>query len=341
MIVNIKSSRLLQASILSLVAFLTACERPPVDSVQQGFRGTGMVAVSNPRITEELRDATVVPEPLPAVQNSGQRAGDVYQNVQVLGDLDVAQFTRFMAAITAWVAPEEGCAYCHAGNNFAAEDVYTKLVSRRMIQMTWEINSEWENHVGATGVTCYTCHKGENVPAEVWYENPGPKQAAGFTADSAGQNTIARAAADASLPYDPFTPYLLGDTEIRVIGAAALPQKDGSTLPATKQTEETYSLMMHMSDALGVNCTYCHNSRAFSDWSESSPARATAWFGIRMARGLNNDYIEPLTSELPENRLGPMGDAPKINCATCHGGMNQPLMGADMLQYHPELAGDD
>ena len=341
MLVNIQSTRLMQVLTLSMVVFLAACERPPVDSVQQGFRGTGMVEVTNPRIAEELQESLVVPEPLPTVQNSGQLAGDVYQNVQVLGDLDVAQFTRFMAAITAWVSPEEGCTYCHAGNNFAEDNVYTKTVSRRMIQMTWEINSDWDNHVGATGVTCYTCHKGENVPGEIWYENPGPRQAAGFTADSAGQNTIARAAADSSLPYDPFTPYLLGDTQIQVIGAEALPQTDGSTLPATKQTEETYSLMMHMSDALGVNCTYCHNSRAFSDWSQSSPARMTAWYGIRMARALNTDYIQPLTSELPDNRLGPLGDAPKVNCATCHGGMNQPLMGANMLEAHPELAGDD
>jgi len=26
-----------------------------------------------------------------------------------------------------------------------------------------------------------------------------------------------------------------------------------------KQTEWTYSLMIHMSESLGVNCTYCHN----------------------------------------------------------------------------------
>ena len=31
-----------------------------------------------------------------------------------------------------------------------------------------------------------------------------------------------------------------------------------------KQTEHTYGLMMHMSDSLGVNCTYCHNTRSFA-----------------------------------------------------------------------------
>jgi len=341
MIVNLQSNRLAQLLTLSTVIFLTACERPPIDAEQSGYRGTGMLEVINPRLQEDLLASINVPDPLPAVQDSGTRAGDVYQNVQVLGDLDVSQFTRLMTAMTAWVSPEQGCAYCHAGNNFAEDSVYTKVVARRMIQMTQDINSSWSNHVGDTGVTCYTCHKGENVPGEIWYEHPGPRRAAGFTADSAGQNTVAPAAAFSSLPYDPFSPYLLDDTEISVIPGKALPVKGAPTLPATKQTEETYALMMHMADGLGVNCTYCHNSRAFADWSESSPARVTAWFGIRMARTINTDYIVPLTEELPEGRLGPLGDAPKTNCATCHGGLNKPLNGANMLQYHPELAGND
>ncbi len=32
--------------------------------------------------------------------------------------------------------------------------------------------------------------------------------------------------------------------------------------------------MMHMSQGLGVNCNFCHNSRNFSDWSQSMPQRA-------------------------------------------------------------------
>jgi len=325
--------------VLGLLALLLAgCERPPVDTEQQGFRGTGMVEVTNPRRFEDRAMRMRIPEPPAAVQETGRTAAEVYENVEVLGDLDEAQFNRFMVAITQWVAPEQGCAYCHAGNDFAAENVYTKTVSRRMIEMNLAINQDWNDHVGDTGVTCFTCHQGNNVPAETWSTNPGQPRAAGFTASSAGQNAPASAAGMSSLPYDPFTPFLLGDTELRVLANQALP--DGTPLPATKQTEETFSLMVHMSEALGVNCTYCHNSRDFGDWAASSPARVTAWHGIRMARELNNRFIEPLTEELPEERLGPTGDAPKVNCATCHQGFQQPLMGADLLQYHPELAGD-
>lgn len=322
---------------LVLAIFLAGCERPPIESQQQGFRGTAMAEIINPRIVADKLAAINIPDSIPPIADSGTSASAVYQNVQVLGDLDVAQFTRLMAAITAWVAPEEGCAYCHEGADFASDGLYTKVVSRRMIEMTQHINADWTNHVGATGVTCYTCHKGENVPAEVWAKNPGPRRAGGMTAGSAGQNTVARQAGDSSLPYEPFSQFFLGDKDARVISTKALP--DDTPLPGTKQTEETYAAMMHMSDALGVNCTYCHNSRAFADWESSSPARVTAWYGLRMARGINNEFLEPLVTALPENRLGPLGDAPKANCATCHGGLNKPLNGAAMLQDHPELVG--
>ena len=56
--------------------------------------------------------------------------------MQVLGDLSVGQFTRQMASITAWVAPTEGCAYCHNLQNLADDSKYTKVVARKMILMT-------------------------------------------------------------------------------------------------------------------------------------------------------------------------------------------------------------
>ena len=317
--------------------FLVGCERPIPDSVQQGFRGTGMLEVSNPRLRQEKLADIVIPDPIPEIPASGTRAGDIYRNVQVLGDLDVAEFTRFMTAITQWVAPEQGCTYCHAGADFAEDDVYTKVVSRRMIQMTQHINGAWSDHVGTTGVTCYSCHQGQNVPAEMWVMSKEPGRSAGLTAGSAGQNMPAVNAALSSLPADPFSPYLLGNTNIRVHTMQALP--DGNPVPGTKQAEETYSLMMHISDALGVNCTYCHNSQHFASWEGNSPKRVTAWYGIRMVRSLNNQYLEPLGSELPEHRLGPLGDAPKLNCTTCHRGLEKPLNGANLLQYYPELVG--
>jgi photosynthetic reaction center cytochrome c subunit len=95
--------------------------------------------------------------------------------------------------------------------------------------------------------------------------------------------------------------------------------------------------MIHMSEGLGVNCTFCHNSRSFTGWSESTPQRVTAWHGIRMVRDLNTSYLEPLTAQFPANRLGPGGDVAKINCSTCHQGVSKPLYGAPMAKDYPEL----
>ena len=109
---------------------------------QGGYRGTGMEQVVNPRIESVKLAANQAPAPLEPAEEGGPKASQVYQNVQVLGDLSVAQFNRLMVAMTAWVSPEQGCAYCHNVQNFADDGLYTKLVARRMTQMTQTINEE-------------------------------------------------------------------------------------------------------------------------------------------------------------------------------------------------------
>ena len=321
------------------IALLVGCERPPVQTVQGGYRGTSMGQVYNPRITAQDVAKNTAPAALPAAPSDGPKAKEVYQNVKVLGDLSVAEFTRHMASITAWVAPDQGCAYCHNLQNLADDTKYTKVVARRMIQMTQHVNADWKKHVGDTGVTCYTCHRGKPVPEQVWFAPKDRKYAANSVmGDMAGQNIATAAAVYSSLPFDPFTPYLLKDQPIRVNGNEALKLTGaGANRASTKQAEHTYSLMMHMSDSLGVNCTYCHNTRNFASWSEAPPQRVTAWHGIRMARDLNVAYLEPLTSTFPAPRLGPKGDVAKVNCATCHQGAWKPLYGAGMAKSHPEL----
>jgi photosynthetic reaction center cytochrome c subunit len=319
---------------------LSGCERPPPDVVQSGFRGTGMEQVYNPRRIAALVEANAMPESIPPVEAGGPKASEVYQNVKVLNDLGVGEFTRLMIAMTNWVAPKEGpeagCLYCHNPANLADDSKYTKTVTRSMLQMTRQINSQWKAHVADTGVTCWTCHRGQQVPTNVWFAPEPQKHATRMLGDKAGQNSPAWSVALTSLPYDPFGPYLAQDKPIRVIGQTALPVDNRKSI---KQTEFTYGLMVHMSDSLGVNCTYCHNSRSFAEWEQSPPARTTAWHGIRMARAMNVEFMQPLTGTFPAHRLGPTGDVAKINCATCHQGAYKPMFGASMLKDHPELAG--
>jgi photosynthetic reaction center cytochrome c subunit len=318
---------------LGAAALVAGCEAPPPEIVQNGYRGLQMQTNYNPRLLQESLDANVPPEPVPAAAPGGPLAKDMYKNVQVLGDLSFTEFNRTMVALTNWVAPEQGCYYCHVSNGGVEEDgIYTKITARKMLQMTRDLNANWKDHVADTGVTCYTCHRGNPVPEHVWVSDPGPGQPSAIA--PTGQNIAAPSVAYASLPYDPFTPFLLQDNDIRVIGDTVLPQGNRSSI---KQAEWTYGLMMHMSDSLGVNCTYCHNSRSFYSWDQSTPQRTTAWYGIRMVRELNNDWVVPLTEILPESRKGPLGDVYKVYCTTCHQGAYKPLYGAPMAQDYPAL----
>jgi photosynthetic reaction center cytochrome c subunit len=224
------------------VTLLAGCERPPVTAIQNGYRGTGMEQVNNPRtdaITVALNQAPQTPEP---ASPDGPKAGQVYQNVKLLGNLSVAEFTRHMNSITQWVSPKEGCNYCHNPANLADDSKYTKVVARRMLQMTQHLNKDWQPHVGATGVTCYTCHRGNPVPAAVWYAPMDRKYAANsIMGDLAGQNLASTSVGLSSLPFDPYTPYLKEDKPIRVIGDHALKMTGAAAnLKTTKQAEHTY-----------------------------------------------------------------------------------------------------
>jgi len=332
---NFKTKILSGLPALAALVLLVGCERLPMDTAQIGYRGTGMEKVTNPRIVAAEAAKHVAPAPLDPVDGGGPRARDVYQNVQILGDLGIGEFNRLMVAMTQWIAPNESCGYCHNLANLADDSVYTKNTARRMLQMTWQINSDWKSHVADTGVTCYTCHRGQAVPAERWFADPPIRTAGRMLGNDNGQNKAGKASVvNSSLPFDPFTPFLLGSQEIRVTAKTALPT--GHNVPI-QQAEWTHGLMMHMSDGLGVGCVHCHNSRAFAQWDQSPPARITAWHGIRMVRDLNNQFMLPLTAGQPKNRLGPTGDIAKVNCATCHQGVNKPLNGASMVKAHPEL----
>jgi photosynthetic reaction center cytochrome c subunit len=321
---------------LLFAGVLAGCEAPPQESTQNGYRGTGMNQIFSPERMAALKAANVVPEAQPPADATGPRASQVYQNVQVLGHLSEGEFLRVMTAMTEWVSPEQGCAFCHNVENLADDSMYTKKVSRRMLQMTQHINANWASHVGQTGVTCYTCHRGQPVPPNIWFKETG-HVAAGSAADPMGQNLGVKSSGYSSLPRDPLSALLNAAGTIRVAGSTALStEKQGESIATT---EMTYSLMNHMSSSLGVNCTFCHNTRSFSSWEQSPPQRVTAFHGIRMSRDLNATYLDPLKATYPAERLGPEGDAPKASCATCHQGQNKPLNGISMLKdYLKELS---
>jgi photosynthetic reaction center cytochrome c subunit len=317
--------------------FMVSSERPPVGGVQRGYRGTAAIYIYNPRKMADLREANKIPATLPPSGDVGPLAQTIYKNVQVLGDVHAGEFSRLMVSMTDWVAPKQGCVACHNTANFSDDSLYTKRVARRMLQMVRHVNADWKQHVENTGVTCYTCHRGQLVPPNVWFNNPGPPQASGLAQTPIGKNHPSAAAAGSALPLDPFTVFLEQGNNIRVQSTTAMSAGSTRTM---KQTEWTYALMLSISKALGVNCDYCHMTRSFADWSQSPPQRVTAWYGIRMVRDLNTHFLDPLQATFPANRLGSaFGDSPKINCATCHNGVYKPLFGVSMAKGFPELGG--
>ena len=325
------------AVLLTIAMIFTAgWSHPPIVGQQNGYRGTAMVQITTPSAEARLKAANALPDPVEKASASGDRAVDVYKNVQVLTDLSADQFNRVMSSITQWVAPQQGCAYCHNVENMADDSLYTKKAARRMLQMTRHINTDWKAHVAETGVVCFTCHRGNPVPAFVWYDNPGFPHAGGFTATNDGMGHPNSVNGSTGLPQDPFAPLLEEAGTIRVQATEALPKGTGASI---QSTEQTYSLMIAISNALGVNCTFCHNTREFGQWPESTPERVIAWHGIQMVRELNDKYLDPLKDVLPANRLGPLGDAPKASCATCHQGAAKPLLGVSLAKDFPELGG--
>ncbi len=328
---------LLNIAIVATVPLLLAgCELGPKTSGQDGYRGTGMnsIALNSSATTD---DVPAPPYELPAA--GGTTVGEAYENVQVLTNVSEEEFTYLMAAITEWVAPEEGCNYCHNPANLASDEVYQKVVARRMLVMTQALNSSWSSHTGQSGVTCWTCHRGNAVPEASWTLAAASKKR-GSAAVRQGQNMATADTAYTSLPGDFAARYLLktGDADtIRVASKSMHP--NAANKLTTMQTEPTYALMNHMSQSLGVNCTFCHNTQSFQSWNQSTPQRATAWHGIRMVADINGNYITPLTSVFPANRLGSEGDPFKVNCATCHRGKNKPLGGAPMVKDYPALKG--
>jgi photosynthetic reaction center cytochrome c subunit len=112
------------------------------------------------------------------------------------------------------------------------------------------------------------------------------------------------------------------DLESRVEG------RPGTRATATWQdTERTYSLMNYFSNSLGVNCVFCHNSRAFYDVLQNTPQWADAPARHRHGAG-DQQRLDRCRcrDEFPPERLGPVhGDVAKAACATCHKGYQKPM----------------
>jgi len=299
--------------------------------------------------TAAVLDRNRAPPPLPAVPSGGPAATAQYTNVQVLTDVSAAEFMRLQQAMTQWVSPKQGCGFCHVGTDYASDANARKLVARTMLRMTRHLNADWQEHVSPAGVTCFTCHRGQPVPQQVWFpQRPAPPHgmAANHENWQEAEDTVRKFFPDAG-----WDEYFLQDEPIAVQSTAAPPN---GTVSSQVVAKRVYEMMMQLSDGIGVNCGYCHNSRAFESWSESTPHRWQAYGAIRLVRDLNRNFLLPLAATAPQTRqLVDETDLPVLPphqqglqpgnglvlCATCHTGLPKPLNGAAMLPDYPGLTG--
>ncbi|BAU58341.1 photosynthetic reaction center cytochrome c subunit [Halorhodospira halochloris] len=328
---------------------VAGCERPPFEQEQTGPRGTGMYVLDNPRILESRLDLHTAPEARPMASEDGERAGDVHENVQVLADLSDEQFWRIKEEMTDWVAGDEGCTYCHT-DDLASDEKYQYRVSRDMIEMTRYLNANWADthltHSNEAGVTCYTCHRGEPIPPASWHseEESGETRFMTGMGDLQLQNKISSKTAYTAFPRDALDTFLVGhEGELAIVGEGEGGLRTATTEGVSlREAYEAVGLMMHLSYSLDAGCTLCHNVSRWASWEDSPKERETAWHGIRMARDINVNWINPLIDEYPEDAdvLGPTGDVGKVSCQTCHNKERRPLYGEEFLELYPELVGE-
>ena len=233
------------------------------------------------------------------------------------------------------------------GQDYASDAKPQKAAARVMLQMTRHINADWTQHTQNAGVTCYTCHRGQPVPAETWFPS-APQRERPMVAK---QNSW-REAGDTVRKFFPdagWDLYFLGDEPISVQSTTALPSH---TVATQAVAARVYEMMMQMSDGIGVNCGFCHNSRAIESWEQSTPHRWVAQYGLDMTRDLNRNFLLQLRSLVPQTRervdntdlpVLPAQEAGLetgngfVVCATCHYARPKPLGGASMVSDYPGL----
>jgi photosynthetic reaction center cytochrome c subunit len=317
----------------------------PVKGHELGWRASSMIQFDLPPAEAALLKRP--PPPIPGWGHDPRPAGVAYKNVTVLTNVDAGEFMHTMTAMTSWVSPKQGCGFCHAGADYASDAKPAKAVARLMLQMTRHINADWRDHVGAAGVTCFSCHQGQPIPSDVWFAAPPVRQhpMIDWQEDYHEDELTVRK----FFPDEGYEEYLLQNTPGSSQSYTALPTHSGSSQVVIKRM---YEVMMQMSDGIGVNCGYCHNSRAFFDWRQSTPARWTGYSGIQMTRDLNRHFLIKTGALLPQSRYrldkahernlapdqaGPMPGNGLSNCATCHHGEPKPLGGANMVDAYPAL----
>ena len=88
----------------------------------------------------------------------GRAGGAPHKNLKVLPD-DATLIPNMRAAVAGLGVMN--CDYCHAADR-SSDEKPTKVTARLMFAMVKDINAKFPD--GKVHVTCYTCHRGAEMP---------------------------------------------------------------------------------------------------------------------------------------------------------------------------------
>ena len=172
------------------------------------------------------------------------------KNIQVLKGLPDSQLLPLMNLISASLGVR--CDFCHVVEaegpdrwKMERDDKPEKIMARRMMQMTIDLNKGNRDLFGANGVTCYTCHAGREHPValpqlpltESAHEGParGGQPAAG---PAPGSSSGGRPAGAAPRPAQPTAEQILNRYVEAVGGRAAVAKVDTLVMKGTREASQ-------------------------------------------------------------------------------------------------------
>jgi photosynthetic reaction center cytochrome c subunit len=262
------------------------------------------------------------------------------KNLQVLTpDVNLSQVMN-----TFNVALGVQCSYCHDAGDFASDANPKKRVARNMLVMWQRINLHFPDAgndflkarylpfpEGKQYVTCYTCHRGQTVPANTLTDWHGPDRAPEPGAPERagrGRGTATGAAAGARGPA-------AEATAERPAESKALPPTRGNQthtnmvyLPSNVNTQ---FVMPALRAAIGVECNFCHVGGAQLERGHANerdfdtPKKLTARNMMGMVKEINAALFpgEDVDVALVVASTPPAGKH-YVTCYTCHRGEHLP-----------------
>lgn len=151
-----------------VLASKIAAKQPGTGTTKVSLSPDGQMLTINMATSVDGRDTqqTLVFDKAPdsaadALRKPEQTAGEHYKNVKILNAMPASHLIEAMRSFN--LALGTNCEFCHVQGDFASDQKEHKLMARKMIAMTHNINQT--TFEGKNEVNCFTCHKGQGHPA--------------------------------------------------------------------------------------------------------------------------------------------------------------------------------